>query len=172
MLRHLLESVTGTVTGSDSRPDRAMARDLQLYGLAGEGRVGQHAGGGRVWVVKSHFPEKVGWKAFGSQRAILLVRNPFNVLRSYFNMLLTGTHTHSIAPSEYTVSACPLLKKHGRALVGWRRGACGADGGGGCSASRTSGIATCARRSATGASSTATGCGSPSPSSWCATRSS
>ena len=85
MLRGLLEGLTGTVTGSDSRPDRAMARDLQLYGLVGEGNVGSHKGGGNVWVVKTHFPEKYGWKDFATQRAILLVRNPFNTIRSYFN---------------------------------------------------------------------------------------
>ena len=37
MLRALLEGCTGVVTGSDSRPDRNMARDLALYGLIGEG---------------------------------------------------------------------------------------------------------------------------------------
>ena len=74
MLRKLIESITGTLTGSDSHPGRAMARDLKLYGLAGEGDVGKHRGGGNVWVVKTHFPEKYGWKECPAQRAILLVR--------------------------------------------------------------------------------------------------
>lgn len=52
--------------------------------------------------MKTHFPERYGWREFGAQRALLLVRNPVNAIRSYFNMLLTGTHTHSIAPSEYS----------------------------------------------------------------------
>lgn len=101
MLRKLIEASTGVLTGSDSRADIAMNRDLKLYGLAGEGDTGDHNGGGRVWVVKSHFPVSRGRKELGAQRAILLVRNPFNAIRSYFNMLLTGTHTHSIMPSEY-----------------------------------------------------------------------
>ena len=118
MLRGLLEGLTGVVTGSDSRPDRAMARDLQLYGLVGEGNVGAHTGGGKVWVVKTHFPEKYGWKDFATQRAILLVRNPFNAIRSYFNMLLTGTHTHSIADSEFTRLAS-VWDRHVREEIGW-----------------------------------------------------
>jgi hypothetical protein len=118
MLRDLLERLTGTVTGSDSRPDRAMALDLKLYGLVGEGNVGAHNGGGNVWVVKTHFPEKYGWKPFASQRAILLVRNPFNAMRSYFNMLLTGTHTHSIADSEFTRFA-DVWDRHVREEIGW-----------------------------------------------------
>lgn len=76
MLRALLEGATGVVTGSDSRPDRNMARDLALYGLVGEGDTGEHGGGGRVWIVKTHFPERYGWREFGSQRTLLLVRNP------------------------------------------------------------------------------------------------
>ena len=118
MLRKLIESATGVLTGSDSRPDRTMARDLKLYGLEGEGDVGDHRDGGRVWVVKSHFPEKYGWKELGAQRAILLVRNPFNAIRSYFNMLLTGTHTHSIIPSEYTRFA-DVWDSHVREEIGW-----------------------------------------------------
>eukprot|EP01044_Picomonas_judraskeda_P000305 COSAG03_NODE_12_length_22635_cov_7.308307_14_plen_456_part_00 len=118
MLRDLLERLTGVVTGSDSRPDRAMALDLKLYRLVGEGSVGAHNGGGNVWVVKTHFPEKYGWKPFASQRAILLVRNPFNAIRSYFNMLLTGTHTHSIADSEFTRFA-DVWDRHVREEIGW-----------------------------------------------------
>ena len=120
MLRGLLEGLTGVVTGSDSRPDRAMARDLKLYGLVGEGNIGSHQGGGKVWVVKSHFPEKYGWKEFAAQRAVLLVRNPVNAIRSYFNMLLTGTHTHSIAPSEYTrPGLAEVWDRHVREEIGW-----------------------------------------------------
>eukprot|EP01052_Picozoa_sp_SAG31_P013207 SAG31_NODE_790_length_12082_cov_8.754319_4_plen_526_part_00 len=121
MLRALLEGCTGVVTGSDSRPDRNMARDLALYGLVGEGDTGNHDGGGRVWIVKTHFPERYGWRNFGCQRAILLVRNPVNAIRSYFNMLLTGTHTHSIAASEYSRFADIWTRHVKEELIFWLR---------------------------------------------------
>lgn len=98
-----------------------------------------------VWVVKTHFPERYGWKDFAAQRVILLVvralptqhhqssetlatylrvvsqRNPVNAIRSYFNMLLTGTHTHSIAPSEYA-RFVDVWERHVRDEVGfWLR---------------------------------------------------
>jgi hypothetical protein len=113
MLRKLIEAATGVLTGSDSRQDRAMVRDLKMYGLAGEGEVSQ-----RVWVVKSHYPEKYGWRELRAQRAILLVRNPFNTIRSYFNMLLTGTHTQSILPSEFDRFA-DVWDRHVREEIGW-----------------------------------------------------
>lgn len=48
---------------------------------------------GRVAVVKTHFPERVGFRKFEGKRAVLLVRNPFDAFNSYFNFALTNTHT-------------------------------------------------------------------------------
>lgn len=54
-----------------------------------------------VWFVKTHFPERVGWKPFAVKKAILVVRNPWDAIDSYFNMTLTNTHNKSLAESQY-----------------------------------------------------------------------
>ncbi|CAN0472101.1 unnamed protein product, partial [Hapterophycus canaliculatus] len=46
----------------------------------------------RVRVVKTHYPERSGFRPFECSKAILLVRNPFDAIDSYFNMALTNTH--------------------------------------------------------------------------------
>ncbi len=97
LLRRMLERITGEVSGSDSRPDRALIQMLTEMGFQGEGVVDGNA----VCVVKSHFPERLGWKPFTAHRVVLLVRNPLDAIDSYFNMILTQTHTKSIADEEY-----------------------------------------------------------------------
>ena len=97
LVRRLLESVTGIVTGSDTKPGRGMAELLRDSGLIGEGETKKE----KVWVVKTHFPERVGWQRFKVQRAILLVRHPINAIKSYFHMQLTATHHLSLDPSEF-----------------------------------------------------------------------
>ena len=95
LLRKLLETLTGTVTGSDTLPNRAMSEQLRDFGLVGESCTKS------AWVIKTHFPERYGWKRFRAQRGLLLVRNPFNAIDSYFNMQLTATHTDSLEDGEY-----------------------------------------------------------------------
>jgi hypothetical protein len=94
-LRRLLESHTGIVTGSDSRTNRPLCSSLLRCGFRGEGIVDSS-----VWVVKSHYPERMGYLKFASQRVILLVRNPWDAIESYFHMGLTGTHDKSLHPDE------------------------------------------------------------------------
>ena len=96
MARRLLEEMTGIFTGSDTRPKRAMAEMLRDYGLAGESVTNRS-----VWAIKSHFPERYGWRKFRVQRAILLVRHPINAIDSYFNMQLSASHTLSLCESEF-----------------------------------------------------------------------
>ncbi len=86
-LRQLLEQKTGLVTGSDSRSNRPLAASLIQYGFKGEGIVDSS-----VWIVKSHFPERMGYVQCPGDRAILLIRNPFDAIESYFHMGLTNTH--------------------------------------------------------------------------------
>ena len=95
LLRKLLETLTGTVTGSDTLPNRAMSEQLRDFGLVGESCTKS------AWVIKTHFPERYGWKRFRAQRGLLLVRNPFNAIDSYFNMQLTATHTDSLEDGEF-----------------------------------------------------------------------
>ena len=98
MLRGMLEHRLGLYTGSDTRPDRTLSRALRdQWGMAGEGVVDPAL----VHVVKSHWPERRGWRPVPCQRAVLLVRNPFDAIDSYFNMCLTNTHHLSLTESAY-----------------------------------------------------------------------
>lgn len=96
MARKLLEEVTGIFTGSDTRGGRAMADMLKGYGLMGEANCTRSS-----WVIKTHFPERLGWMKFPVRRAILLVRHPVNAIDSYFNMQLAACHTMSLDESQY-----------------------------------------------------------------------
>ncbi|CAM9467927.1 unnamed protein product, partial [Laminaria digitata] len=96
LLRRLLEEATGVITGSDTRPDRTLSRSLSAFGMQGEGVVDH-----RVRVVKTHYPERAGYRTFEGKKAILLVRNPFDAINSYFNMALTNTHDQSLHLSMY-----------------------------------------------------------------------
>ena len=95
MARKLLEEVTGIFTGSDTRGGRAMADMLKGYGLMGEANCTRSS-----WVIKTHFPERLGWMKFPVRRAILLVRHPVNAIDSYFNMQLAACHTMSLDESS------------------------------------------------------------------------
>lgn len=99
MLRGMLETLYGVFTGSDTRPDRTLSRALRdQFGMAGEGVVDPSL----VRIVKSHWPERRGWKPVRAHRAILVVRNPFDAIDSYFNMCLTNTHDLSLAEENYS----------------------------------------------------------------------
>ena len=65
------------------------------------GFQGEGVTDGRVLAVKTHFPERLGHERFKCGRVIILVRNPFDAIVSYFNMVLTQTHTKSIKRSEF-----------------------------------------------------------------------
>lgn len=86
-VRKMLELKTGIITGSDSRPNRTLSASLLKFGYCGEGITDQS-----VWVVKSHYPERFGYIKFPVQRIILVVRNPFDAIESYFHMGMTNTH--------------------------------------------------------------------------------
>lgn len=86
----------GLTSGSDCDITKKLNKDLMLMGLAGEGLVDK-----RVWVVKTHYPERYGKTKFYAERAILLVRNPLDSITSLFNMVCTGSHNRSISDSDY-----------------------------------------------------------------------
>jgi hypothetical protein len=54
LLRAYLEKIMGLVTGSDVDIKRKLNLTLMELGLAGEGLVDS-----RVWIVKTHYPERV-----------------------------------------------------------------------------------------------------------------
>lgn len=45
-----------------------------------------------VWMVKTHYPERMGYLKFKVKRVVLLIRNPFDAMESYFHMGMTNTH--------------------------------------------------------------------------------
>ena len=113
-LRTLLERVTSTVTGSDTRPDRTLSRSLAVeHDLVGEGLVGRHSLRPHTYdpdeplvrTVKTHFPERRGWRPVTGSRVILLVRNPYDAIDSYWNLCCTNTHTRSLDESVYAKHA-------------------------------------------------------------------
>lgn len=96
MLRATLERVMGIVTGSDANIELKLCGALMDMGLQGEGLFDK-----RVWVVKTHYPERVGKSKFPSQRALLLVRSPLDCITSLFHMTATGSHDLSISDEDF-----------------------------------------------------------------------
>ena len=96
LMRDLIETVTRIVTGSDTKPTRGLSRQLREAGLAGEGRTDE-----TVWIIKTHWPERKGVAPFAVAKAVVLVRNPFDCLDSYFNMVLTSKHNSSVDEATY-----------------------------------------------------------------------
>ena len=96
LLRAYLEKIMGLTTGSDCDISKKLNKDLMLMGLAGEGLVDK-----RVWVVKSHYPERYGKTKFYAERAILLVRDPLDCMTSLYNMVCTGSHNRSIHDNDF-----------------------------------------------------------------------
>eukprot|EP00804_Cyclotella_cryptica_P030710 CCRYP_009128-RA/>CCRYP_009128-RA protein AED:0.16 eAED:0.16 QI:240/1/1/1/1/1/4/322/677 len=87
LMRTLYEHTTLRVTGSD------MQGGLAKHDLVGEMAVGE----GMVQFVKTHFPERLGTPAFRCSRAVLLVRNPFDAIESFFHLMMTGEHTATLS---------------------------------------------------------------------------
>lgn len=96
LLRQLIENETGIVTGSDSRSNRTLAASLIRCGFKGEGVVDSS-----VWVVKSHFPERMGYVKCAGDRVIILVRNPFDSIESYFHLGMTNSHDKSLTDEVF-----------------------------------------------------------------------
>ena len=90
-MRKLIENEFNIVTGSDSRPNRTLAASLLEFGYQGEAITDNS-----VWVVKSHYPERLGYIRYPSQRVVLIIRNPFDAIESYFHMAMTNTHDKSL----------------------------------------------------------------------------
>lgn len=98
LLRTLLERTTSIITGSDTRPDRTLSKALStLHSLVGEGITNPK----QTPVIKTHFPERKGYMMYNASRVILLVRNPYDAIDSYWNMCCTNTHTESVAEEVY-----------------------------------------------------------------------
>lgn len=95
LLRSLLEGVTGIVTSSDTRADRPLSIALaERHDLVGEGTC-------LPPITKTHWPERKGCSKFRAQRAIVVVRNPFDAIDSFWNLNVTNTHTEKVTEEVY-----------------------------------------------------------------------
>ena len=79
-------------TGSDCDLRRPLNRQLKELGLAGEGTIDD-----TVWIIKSHYPERIGRKTFRANKCIVVVRNPLDSIFSLFNMVGTTSHNESLS---------------------------------------------------------------------------
>lgn len=74
---------------------------------AGEGVVDDS-----VWMVKTHYPERMGYLKFKVRRIILLIRNPFDAMESYFHMGMTNTHDKHLSlqvPNTFSLTEFDTL---------------------------------------------------------------
>ena len=110
LMRNLYEKVTLRVTGSD------MMGGLQKHDLVGEMATGTN----NVQFVKTHYPERMGHPPFHVNRAVLLVRNPYDAMDSYFNLMSTSSHTTSLSAEnrkKYAKIFADMAKKE---ILVWR----------------------------------------------------
>lgn len=96
LLRAYLERMMGLVTGSDCDITKKLNLQLMDMGLNGEGLVDK-----RVWVVKTHYPERYGKTKFAAERCILLIRSPLDCVTSLFHMVCSGSHDRSISNGDF-----------------------------------------------------------------------
>ena len=89
--RALLERA-GIPTGSDGDVSRIITFSLYLSGLDREGSVGDD-----VEVVHTHFPlRKIPFKKFLAKKFLFCVRNPIDIIVSYFDLWCTQSHNRII----------------------------------------------------------------------------
>ena len=93
-LRQLLELRSNTYTGSDTLPSRKLALDLLASGYYAEGVANDSS----VWITKSHYPERQGYVPIHAKAVVLVVRNPFDAIASYFHMGMTNSHNRTLTP--------------------------------------------------------------------------
>lgn len=110
LMRNLYEKITLRVTGSD------MMGGLQKHDLVGEMATGTT----NVQFVKTHYPERMGAPAFAVARAVLLVRNPYDAMDSYFNLMTTNTHTTSLTEEDRKKHSDLFAQMAKKEVLVWR----------------------------------------------------
>ncbi len=110
LMRNLYEKITLRVTGSD------MMGGLQKHDLVGEMATGTN----NVQFVKTHYPERMGHPPFRVSRAVLLVRNPYDAMDSYFNLMSTSTHTTSLSPETRKKMSKIFAEMARKEILVWR----------------------------------------------------
>jgi hypothetical protein len=91
--RRLMESVTGVLTGSNYNIIPSINFALTVMGFKAENHFEND-----VWILKTHFPYILPYaKVMSASRAVLLVRNPLDIIVSQFMMSCTLTHSKSVS---------------------------------------------------------------------------
>jgi len=98
------------VTGSDMRGG------LTKHDLVGEAATESNV----VQFVKTHFPERRGSPPFLVNRVVLLVRNPYDAIESYFNLMMTNTHTTSLTEEQRRRNASVFGEMARKEIQVWR----------------------------------------------------
>ena len=68
---------------------------LKESGLDGEGLVGKE-----VWIARTHFPNLPSFKEYQVQKCVLIIRNPLDVVHSYFHNMGSKTHHQSMTQED------------------------------------------------------------------------
>eukprot|EP00537_Pseudo-nitzschia_pungens_P014903 CAMPEP_0172409296 /NCGR_PEP_ID=MMETSP1061-20121228/76294_1 /TAXON_ID=37318 /ORGANISM="Pseudo-nitzschia pungens, Strain cf. pungens" /LENGTH=914 /DNA_ID=CAMNT_0013145449 /DNA_START=290 /DNA_END=3034 /DNA_ORIENTATION=- len=110
LMRNLYEKIVLRVTGSD------MMGGLQEHDLVGEMATSTK----KCQFVKTHYPERMGGSPFPANRAVLLVRNPYDAMDSYFNLMTTSTHTTSLSEEERQKFQPIFAEMAKREVLVWR----------------------------------------------------
>ena len=93
-----------------------MRGGLTKHDLVGEAATQTNC----VQFVKTHFPERKGTPPFGVNRAVLLVRNPYDAMESYFNLMTTNTHTTALTEEQRSKSAEAFAEMAKKEILVWR----------------------------------------------------
>lgn len=91
-----MEKITGIVTGSEADITLGLIQALMDEGLEGEGLVDN-----RVWVVKSHHPERTGITLYHPKRCVMVLRDPIDCIPSLFHLTMTDSHDLSLCDEDF-----------------------------------------------------------------------
>jgi hypothetical protein len=101
LVRSLWEAVTNVITGSDTRPDRPLSQQLNFVGEGHTTTTNSATNGALPFLCKTHWPERRGCCPIVASAVIVLVRNPYDAIDSYWNMNATCTHTETVVDGVY-----------------------------------------------------------------------
>ncbi len=86
-----METVSGVSTGSNYNIIPSINFALTVQGFKAENQFDS-----KVWILKTHFPYVLPFaNIMSAGRAVLLVRNPLDIIVSQFMMSSTMTHSRS-----------------------------------------------------------------------------
>ena len=90
-MRKYCELLTGVQTGADNTPHVNVI--LQMSGMKGEDTVDD-----TTWIVKTHSPYIMPFqRPFYCNKNLVVVRNPLDVIISWYQLVVTGNHVQKVA---------------------------------------------------------------------------